>query len=462
VKILLIAPASGNWRHVGRSGLFGGRTFRFSLLSLLSVAAETPEGAEVTVADEQVDEIPWEGPWDLVGITAMTAAAPRAYEIADAFRSRGVPVVLGGMHPTFLPAEALAHADAVVAGEAEGLWPRVVADAAAGRLRGVYRAPAPHDLVGLRRPPRHLVRGGRYATLQAVQATRGCPHRCAFCSVSAFHGGLHRRRPVAEVVAEVAALPDRFFLLVDDSLVADPDYARELFEALVPLRKHWMSQVTLKITDDPELVRLAARAGCVGVFVGLETFSESALEGVEKGFNRVEEYRERIRILHAAGIGVEAGVVLGFDADGPETFSRTLRLLDDLEVDMIQVSVLTPLPGTPFFAAMEGRLLDRNWAHYDYHHVVFQPRRLSPEALQAGHDWLTREFYRPWRIARRLARLALRPHGLRCLPYGAAINLAYLGRVLRWRIGGWDPALEGAARLARAPREPAWEPAWTR
>jgi len=462
VKILLIAPASGNWRHVGRSGLFGGRTFRFSLLSLLSVAAETPPEWELALVDEQVDEIPWEGGWDLVGITAMTAAAPRAYEIADAFRSRGIPVVLGGMHPTFLPEEALRHADAVVAGDAEGVWPRVLGDAAAGRLSGIYRAEAPHGLQGLRPPPRHLVRGRHYATLQAVQATRGCPHRCSFCSVSAFHGGLHRRRPIPEVVAEVAALPGKFFLLVDDSLVAEPEYARALFRALAPLGKHWMSQVTLAITDDPSLVELAARAGCVGVFVGLETFSESALEGVEKGFNRVEEYRERIRRLHAAGIGVEAGVVLGFDADGPETFGRTLRLLDDLEVDMIQVSVLTPLPGTPFFDAMAGRILDRNWTHYDYHHVVFQPARISPEALQAGHDWLTREFYAPGRIARRLARLASRPHGLRCLPYGAAINLAYLGRVLRWRIRGWDPALEGAARHARAPQGPAWEPAWNR
>ncbi|MBI5240361.1 MAG: radical SAM protein [Elusimicrobia bacterium] len=288
-----------------------------------------------------------------------------------------------------------------------------------------------------------------------MQATRGCPHTCAFCSVSAFNGAAQRRRPAEEVAAEVAALPERFFLLVDDSLAAEPEYAKALFRALAPLRKHWVSQVTLKSTDDPELIRLAAESGCVGVFVGLETFSDRALESVDKGFNQVEEYRSRIRILHQNGIAVEAGVVLGFDADGPGVFAKTLRLLDELEIDMIQVSVLTPLPGTRFFKEMASRILDRNWAHYDYHHVVFQPRRMTAESLQAGHDWLTREFYQPWRILRRLWRQALRPLGARGLPYAAAVNFAYLGRILRWSIKGWDPAAEGGLPERRpAPQTP--------
>lgn len=174
-------------------------------------------------------------------------------------------------------------------------------------------------------------------------------------------------------------------------------------------------------------VRLMAESGCVGVFVGLETFSEPNLSRVDKGLNRVSEYRERIRLLHHYGIGVEAGVVLGFDADSAGTLRETLKALDDLCIDMAQISVLTPLPGTPLFRTMGDRILDRNWAHYDFHHVVFQPSRMSVEALQAGHDWLTREFYRPWRVARRLWRLAVRPRSARVLPYAAAINAAYTG-----------------------------------
>ncbi len=452
MNVLLIAPASGRWHHVGRARWFNGRTFRFSLLSLLTVAAETPADVSVEIVDEQVDEIPWDGDWDLVGITLMTAAAPRACEIADRFRAGGVPVVMGGMHPTSLPDEALAHADAVCVGDAEGVWPRIVEDARAGRLERIYRSAGRPGLGGMKPLPRHLLPRRRYGTLQAVQATRGCPNRCSFCAVSAFHGGVHRRRPVAEVAAEVAALPERFFIFVDDSLTADPEYARDLFAALRPLGKLWVSQATLGITDDPALVRAAADSGCVGLFVGLETFSERNLRGVEKGFNPVGHYRERIRFLQAHGIGVEAGIVFGFDGDDPSVFRRTLRSLDDLGIDMVQVSILTPLPGTPFADRIRPRVFDRDWSHYDYHHAVFDPKGMTAEQLQAGHDWVTREFYRPWRIVRRTLRMLARGRaGWRALPFATVINLAYLGRVLRWKIRGRDPGLdlEGVAHAVK-------------
>ena len=442
MKLLLIAPASKPWHHVGRARWFNGKTFRFSLLSLLTVAAETPPDVDVEIVDEQLNDIPWDGGHDLIGITCMTAAAPRAYEIAGRFRSRGIPVVLGGMHPTFCPDEALLHADAVCVGDAEGVWPRIVADAVAGRPSGVYRADSPGCLAGLRPLPRHLLERRRYGTVQAVQATRGCPNRCSFCAVSAFHRGGFRQRPVAEVVAEVASLPERFFVFVDDSLTADLDYARELFDALRPLGKRWISQSTLTVTDDPSLVRLAAASGCVGLFVGLETFSDRNLSSVDKGFNRVADYRERVRCLHDHGIGVEAGIVLGFDADDRGVFGRTLTLLDELEIDMVQVSVLTPLPGTPWHARVADRIFDHDWSHYDYHRVVFEPRQMTASQLQIGHDWVTSEFYRPWRIARRLARTAMRTRGWRYLPYEAAINAAYYGRVLHWGIRGYDPVSE--------------------
>jgi hypothetical protein len=228
-----------------------------------------------------------------------------------------------------------------------------------------------------------------------------------------------------------------------------------------------MTQSTLAIAEDTELVDLAARAGCMGIFAGLETFSEGNLASVEKSFNRAGTYRERVAFLHSRGIGVEAGIVFGFDGDRPDVFGRTLELLDSLRIDLVQVSIYTPLPISPgvpaeagpdgqppqrtaaltpgarHFEAMRGRILDWNWSHYDFHHAVFQPKGMSAEALQAGHDWVTREFYRPWRIARRLAWRARWPRGIETLPYAAAMNLAYYGRVARFGIRGWNPAEAG-------------------
>ncbi|KKL07112.1 hypothetical protein LCGC14_2589300, partial [marine sediment metagenome] len=224
MKILLIAPACGKWRHIGRQWFLNGRTFRFSLLSLLSVAAESPPDAEVRIVDEQIDEIPWDADVDLVGITCMTAVAPRAYEIARRFRDRRIPVVLGGMHPTLCPEEAIRKVDAIVVGEAEGVWRQVVADASDGQLKGIYRNELP-PLTGLKRLPRHLLSAGKYATISAVQATRGCSHGCYFCAVAAFNRQTQRQRPVEEVIAEIKDLPSRGLVFVDDNLTAERDYA---------------------------------------------------------------------------------------------------------------------------------------------------------------------------------------------------------------------------------------------
>lgn len=410
------------------------------MLSLLSVAAETPDGINVQIIDEQIEPVPWDADVDLVGITCMTALAQRAYAIAAQFQKRGIPVVLGGMHPTLCTDDALQHADAVVSGEAEGIWPRVVKDAENGCLRGMYCQENTRDLAGLKHPPRHLLKRSRYALTHAVQATRGCPHGCDFCAVSAFSHQTHRHRPVDEVITEIKALPGKFIIFVDDNLTADRDYCIELFKALTPLKKHWISQSTLAIADDDAFLQTAARSGCKGIFVGLETFSKANLQAVSKSFNHVEQYRRTIQRLHAHGIAVETGIVFGFEGDQPEVFANTLKLLDDLQVDMIQASIFTPLPGTPRHTSMKDRIFDRNWASYDFHHVVFQPSGMTAEELKAGHDWITHQFYRPWRIARRAWRHALRPGGLISLPYFLAVNLAYYGRVTRWGIRGRNPA----------------------
>jgi radical SAM superfamily enzyme YgiQ (UPF0313 family) len=458
MKILLIAPATGKWKKIGKSYLFNGKTFRFSLLSLLSVAAETPPEIEIKIIDEQIDDIPWDEDCDLVGITCMTAAALRAYEISSQFRKKGTPVILGGMHPTFRPREALKNADAVVVGDAEGIWCKVIEDAKNGRMQGIYKNETAPTLKGLKHPPRALLNNKDYATIQAIQATRGCVNGCDFCTVTAFHNQIQRFRPVEEVIDEVSSIPEGFVIFVDDNLTADMDYARDLFKAMIPLKKKWVTQSTLSVANDPDFVRLAAEAGCIGLFVGLESFSGKNLHDVNKTCHRVEHYREAIKLLHAHGISVEAGIVFGFDNDRPGVFHHTLTMLDKLEVDIIQVSIFTPLPGTRRFKAMENRIIERNWSHYDFHNVVFKPRNMSIEELKGGHDWVTHEFYRPRRIVRRLLKYIGRPGDIKTFIFVAAVNLAYLGRVIRWKIRGYNPEnVKKSSHFLRLRKNPVWK-----
>jgi radical SAM superfamily enzyme YgiQ (UPF0313 family) len=438
MRILLVSPASGKWKGISRRGFFNGKTFRFSMLSLLTVAALSPEDAEVVIVDEQIEEIPFGEDFDLVGITVMTAAAPRAYEIASLFRDRGIPVVLGGFHVTMNTDEAMDHADAVVAGEAYGAWESVIRDLRDGSLQRLYRGRAgePPPL------PRHLLHKKGYVTMNAAYATVGCANRCRFCSITAFHEGRRRRRNISAVVDEIASFDGNFFILVDDNLTQDGEYVRKLLKELAPLKKRWATQASLDVADDDSLLALLREAGCMGLFIGMETVSRAALKAQEKGFNSPERYREAVRRIHRHGMFVEAGIMFGFDAHGPEVFRQTLAVLDDIGIDVIQASILTPLPGTPLFEEMKGRITDRDWEHYDYRHVVFAPLGMTAEQLQAGADWVIRSFYSPRRILRRALRWLTMPRGARLLPYPLALNLAYYGRVKAFRIGGYDPSGE--------------------
>ncbi len=438
MNILLIAPAAGNWRKIARRRFFNGKTFRFSMLSLLSVAAISPKNAKITIVDEQAEDIP-EGSFDLVGITAMTAVAPRAYALCDQFRSRGIPVVMGGYHASLNTEEALAHADAVVSGPAYGAWEKVCADVQAGRpLERIYTGdPAATPPVHL---PRHLIAKEQYVTVSATFATLGCTNHCQFCSINRFHGGQRHTRPVADMASELTGMPDGFFVFVDDNLTQDRPYALALFKALETAGKRWITQVSIDIAEDGELLSAMRAAGCMGVFVGLETFNEENLHAQDKDFNKPAHYRDAIAKFHAHGLYVEAGVIVGFDADHRGVFRNTLRMLDWIRIDAIQLAILTPLPGTALYEAMEPRIIDRDWEHYDFRHAVFEPKHMSAAELQAGADWIIRRFYSPWRILKRIPRWAAIPRGLFHFPHILALNLAYFGRVRRFHIGGHDPA----------------------
>ncbi|MEK6549386.1 MAG: radical SAM protein, partial [Nitrospirota bacterium] len=414
----------------------------FPKLSLPAIAAYTPEHWEIEIQDEAVRQIDLDYPADMVGISVMTCYAPRAYQLADEFRKRGVPVVLGGVHPTYCPDEALQHCDAIVTGEAEESWPRLVDDFEAGRMQRHYKMEQFPPLDHYKPPRVDLLSEDAYMTRQCTFTTRGCHFDCEFCSVSPFNGKSTRRRPVAEVVAEIQrvkgwvceelvgrmgrssvlealkiAAKIRFgiedgsiFAFVDDLHNSNRAYCRELWAALKPLNIKWGCQSTLFLGDDAEMVKLAAESGCVSVFVGLESIFEESLGETHKPFNKVKKFEEEIKMFHDHGIMVNPGIVFGFDNDDESVFERTVEFLVKNHCELAYFNVLTPLPGTPLQARYEaaGRIFDRNWAHYDGKHVTFRPTRMTPEQLQEGFYWAQHQFYSLPNIWKRISNTSQR------------------------------------------------------
>lgn len=405
IKFVLINPTSVTWRVQAGERPRCSRFFRFSMLSSLYVAASMPPYVETKIIDEDVEPIDFETDADIIGISFMTYNAPRAYEIADRFRrERGKPVIFGGYHPTFMPEEAIHHADAVCIGEAEGNVPQMMEDFVAGALKQFYCSELV-NLAGLPWPNRALIQKQNYASVDPLQATRGCHHLCSFCSVSAFHHHRFRIRLVAEVIDELKSL-GRYILFMDDNIIGDREYAKELFAEMIPLGKRWFSQCSIGIADDDELLRLASRSGCQGLFIGFETLSEAGLRSWKKKTNLGKNYLAVVRKLHAAGIGICAAFMFGGDDDTPDVFEQTLDFLLEANVETLQATRLTPFPGTSLFAELDrqGRILDKDWAHYDFNHVVFEPLHMSRETLDQGTAWVVRQFHTRRMVAQRVWR----------------------------------------------------------
>lgn len=400
----------------------------FPPLSLMTVASLTPEDVEVELIDESVEPIDFDTNADLVGITATTAAANRAYEIADCFRERGKCVVIGGVHATALPEEAANHADAVVVGEAEGKWEAVIEDFRQGRLRKFYTSEDRPNPECIPSPRRDLVDAKDYLFAYTVQTTRGCPFNCSFCSVTSFFGRTYRMRPVQAVVEEIQSLPGNLILIVDDNIMGHPAYAKKLFEALKPLKKQWFGQASLSMLKHPELMTLAAESGCKGLFIGMETLSDDTLKNIGKTINTKTNYKEVVARLHDVGIAVLAAFIFGFDEDDQSVFERTVEFVNRAKIDAAQFSILTPFPGTRIFREFEseGRIIDKNWSHYDGAHVVYKPARLKPEALLEGLRNAYRQVYSTSSILRRLG------PALKLRFAAIALNTAYRRRIINW------------------------------
>ena len=440
-KIVLISPTSTRPGFISKS-------FRFPPLNLVLLAALAP-GYSYKIIDENIDGVDLEleeiKEADLIGITVMTAQTPRAYELADRFRRMGKTVIMGGMHVTALPEEALEHADAVVVGEAEGLWPKLLEDYEEGKLKKIYKTKELPDLSGLPIPRRELLKRKNYLFPNTLQVSRGCPFNCSFCAVSRFFGKSYRLRPIKEVIKEIEKMIEAdkmgvwrktgskfwnkmntsIFVFLDDNIFGKADYAKELFKALRPLKILWGSQTSVNIarSENEDLLKLAAESGCRFLFVGFESVDQSSMDETGKKVNKPEMYLEAVKLFHKYGITVLGAFVFGFDSEDKSIFERTVDFVKRIRLDLAQFTVLTPLPGTPLMAKLkeEGRIVEENWSRYDFGTAVFEPRRMSTEELVKGKEWAWREFYSWSSILRRIPPLT---DWKRFILYGIS-NMAY-------------------------------------
>lgn len=403
---------------------------RMEPLQLGILAALTPPQVEVKLYDDRCEPIPYEEPTDLAAITVETFTAKRAYEIAAQYRARGVPVVLGGMHPTLLPSEAAQYADSVILGDAEPVWAQVIADAARGKLAPRYQGgPQEFPQQGIM-ARRDLFWGKGYLPITLLQFSRGCKYGCTFCASSAYFHKRHFCRRVEEVVAEIQSQRRKLLFFVDDNIVADFDKAKQLFRALIPLRVRWVSQGSLDMLEDPELMQLMVQSGCLGLVIGFESIKQESLLAMHKAANQKrswDRYRHAVSELRAWGLQTWAAFTVGHDADTIESIHETCQFALENKFCFAAFNILMPYPGTPLYQqlAQEGRLLydGKWWLHpeYRFNYAAFQPKNMTPGQLTETAFWCRRRFNSPSSIIWR----ALEPHTNLRTPYRFMTYLLY-------------------------------------
>jgi radical SAM superfamily enzyme YgiQ (UPF0313 family) len=415
MRIYLVSPTHYN----ADGGLHKTTRYWTSALTLPYLKALTPRQHEVSFVDELMDEVDLDHACDVVGITAMGPQIARAYDLAAAFRARGRRVVLGGTWVSLTAEESLRHCDAVVAGEAEAVWPQLLDDLAAGRSRGIYRAEgwgslagmAPVDYTTLPLLKREAFRTSALYRMYfhwPVIFSRGCPHPCSYCAVQTYYQRTFRTRPVDDVLADLRAIQaegGHRVLFLDDNPIAHPERAKELFRAMIPFKMKWASQSTINMARDPELLDLAVRSGCVSLSIGLESINEESLSGIHKSFNQARRFATDIRALRSRGIQVIALIMVGLDGDTPETFGRTLAFLVENKVSFLKLFTPCPYPGTQYHDEMvrAGRILDGDWARYDYGSPLVQPKGMTAEQMLAGFRYVYEGFYSARSILRRFS-----------------------------------------------------------
>lgn len=417
MKIRLIAPARrSEWREsywdlktlTKLSGCKSGGI----PLALPTLAALTPPDVDVAITDEYVEPIDFDEKVDLVGITGMTNVIPRAYEIGDEYRRRGVKVVMGGIHVSTLPEEAIQHCDSVVIGEAEELWQQVIKDTKVDKLQKDYRAQNLPDISNSPVPRWELLKNSSYHYF-TIQTGRGCPNGCDFCSVTEFNGTKFRHKKIERVLEEIALLqkidPRKLIFFADDNLLSVPKYTEELCKSLSPYKNlFWMCQSSINRLQNDSLLELMYEAGCRIVFVGFESVSQDSLISLNKGHvNLVEEYDKTIEKIHSHKIAVFGSFILGTETDDQNVFDDIIQFIDKTNIGFPMVSVLTALPGSKLFQRMakEDRVFSRAWQDYICDSPTYEPKNMSYNQLNDGHKYVLQQIYDYNNLFKRLQQL---------------------------------------------------------
>lgn len=373
-------------------------------LALYILKGLTPPEHEVKIIEEETEPIDLDQECNLVGISCMTANAPRAYELCREFKKRGKTVVLGGVHPTILPDEALQHADCVVVGEAEGVWETLLNDFRNNELKRKYYNPTP-DLGKYVPKDFSRITRKRLFHLVPIMTTRGCPYNCDFCCVTNLFGKKMRHIPIENVVRDIRESGAKNFMFLDDNIIGHPQYAKELFRAIKPLKIKWVGQASVSLlVRDGALMKLAAESGCKALFFGIESVSEEQLKSMHKAIKDIEHLEMALKKIKKMGILIHASMVFGFDSDKKEIFDDTVRFLIKNKVSTVSFNILTPYPGTKIYEDLkrENRLTTTNWRYYDHNTVVFKPKNMTPYELQIGKFNARKKFYKRWSVLKRL------------------------------------------------------------
>ena len=407
MKIALVIPRNSSGKvksfydYKFLSTFLLSRRYFSYLLAIPTLASLTPPEHEVRVFDENIEEVDYDWEADLVGISVRTMFAKRAYHISETFRKRGVKTVLGGIHPSMCTDEALRYCDAVVVGEAEHVWRTLLRDADGGALKRVYRSGTQADLTASPVTDRATLSRDRYFS-DIVQTTKGCPFHCEFCSVYAFDGKKIRSKSVEQVVREVVKLrgdsggyKKKSIFFADDNIIADKRFAAELFKALKPFNLNWSCQASINISREEEILKLMRESGCGAILIGFESISEENLSRMDKGINLKHDYIDSIKRIQSHGILVHGSFILGYDFDTLNTFDKLADFIDESNLLMPLINILTPFPGTKLFERLEkeGRILHKDWDRYDGQNVVFRPALMTPEELSEGYRKVVRRVY---------------------------------------------------------------------